>query len=254
MKLRKLLPLGAALLAMGLSLSSPAVSPARADDEDTKDRTEKKIIRIRGDQDVPDRDSGAGYLGVQVQRLTDPLRRARGIPKSVDGTLISNVEDNGPADQAGLKRGDVILAVNRDETESPSDLIRVVRDLNPGSRVPVEIWRNGSSRTVPITVGSRPDRDDLPASPPMPGWEGSDGPGGGVDNGTRMQIFRRDRVDLERQLRDIQDQLSKLREEDFARLEREIRQLRADLLRERGLERRDRDQREDRDRDNDEDD
>jgi hypothetical protein len=229
MKLFKWMPLGAALFAMGLGLSSVALSAPRADDEDTKGGTEKKVIRItRNDEE---RDAQAGYLGVQVQRLTAALRRAKGIPESTEGTLVNTVEDGSPADNGGIRRGDVILEVNHEATRDPSDLVQLVRDLEPGTKVPVLIWRDGVRKTLNLKVGSRPEGSDTPTPMPMPGWEGPSGDRGGPDGGPRMQILRRNQGDLERQLRDIQEQLSKLRDEDLARLEQEIHDLRSDLQR-----------------------
>ena len=227
MRLLKWMPLGAALFAMGLGLSSAALSPSRADDEDTKGGTEKKVTRIT--RDGEERDAQAGYLGVQVQRLTAALRRAKGIPESTEGALVNTVEDGSPADNGGIRRGDLILEVNHEATRDPSDLVQLVRDLEPGSRVPVLIWRDGVRKTLNLKVGSRPEGSDTPM--PMPGWEGPGGDRGGPDGGPRMQILRRNQGDLQQQLRDIQEQLSKLRDEDLARLEQEIRDLRSDLQR-----------------------
>ena len=247
MKLHSWLPLGAALFAVGLGLSSVALSASRADDEDTRGKAEKRVIITREDEE---RDSEAGYLGVQVQRLTASLRRAKGIPESTEGTLVNNVEDGSPADRGGIKRGDVILEVNRNATRDPADLVRLVGDLEPGSRVPVLIWRDGLRKTVNLTVGSRPEGSDMPMPMPAPGWEGSNG-----DRGEpRMQVLRRNQGDFARQLRDIQEQLSKLRDEDLARLERAIRDLRSDLQQGGVLDRRDRDRRDDRDNSNDKED
>ncbi len=252
MKVLKLMPIGAALFALGLGLSSVAPVPAMADDEDSGTRTGRVIIRSETS------DSESGYLGVQVQRLTASLRRAKGIPESIEGTLVSGVEEGGPADDGGIKRGDLILKVNREETPAPSDLVQTVRGLEPGKRVPVQIWRDGVTRTVNLTVSSRPEGSDFrPPRPPQ--WEGDDSPG--APGEPRMQILRRNRGDLERQVQELKEQLAKLRNEDLARLEREVRELREDLRRQNDQKyrnrdnNRDRDDRDDnRDRDNSEDD
>jgi hypothetical protein len=239
MKVLKLIPVGAALFALGLGLTSVAPSPARADDEDSGIRSDKNLIRIvQGDRDsdrAGDRDrestSNSGYLGVQVQRLTAALRRAKGIPESIEGTLVNNVEDQSPADDGGIKRGDVILEVNHQPTPNPSDLVQVVSSLEPGKRVSVLIWRDGVTRPVNVKVSSRPEGNDM-APPRMPDFGAPGGPGGmrGMpDDGMRMQILRRNRGDLERQIKDLQEQLSRLRDEDIARLEREVRELRAQV-------------------------
>src|SRR2546425_11146446 len=240
MKLFKLMPMGAALFALGLGLSSVAPSPARANDEGSGMRTEKGIIRIA--QEDRDRDSNSGYLGVQVQRLTAALRRAKGIPESTEGTLVSGVEDGSPADEGGVKRGDIILEVSRESTPNPSDLVQIVRGLEPGKRVPVRIWRDGVTRTVSLTVGSRPEGSDIPSPPRMPGWEGRDDSRGMPNDEPRMQILRGNRDDLERQVKELQDALTRLRNEDLARLEREVRELRSDLQRQMDRKYRDRDE------------
>src|SRR2546425_13357029 len=130
----KALPVGPAMLALGLCLFSVAPSPARAADEGAGTGADKNIIRIARDDRDRDRDSDSksGYLGVQVQRLTAALRRAKGVPESTDGSLVNNVENGGPADDAGIKRGDVILEVNHEPTSSPSDLVQIVSGLEPG--------------------------------------------------------------------------------------------------------------------------
>ena len=126
------------------------MAPARADDVRSGMRTERGIARIAREGD---RDSNSGYLGVQVQRLTASLRRAKGIPGSTEGTLVSGIEDGSPADEGGVKRGDIILEVNRESTPNPSDLVQIVRGLEPGKRVPVRIWRDGATRTVHPPAG-----------------------------------------------------------------------------------------------------
>jgi len=222
MKVLKMVPVGAALFALSLGLSSIAPSVVSARDEDSGTKYEQKVIRVaQSDRDA--RDANSGYLGVQVQRLTAALRRAKGIPETTEGTLVNNVEDQSPADDGGVKRGDVILEVNRQSTPDPSDLVRTVGDLEPGRKVSLLIWRDGVTRTLTLTVGSRPEGRDAPPPPPkVPDWGGR-GPGDPrdmPDNG-RMQIMRRNRDDIERQVRDLQDQVASLR--------KEIQQLRSDL-------------------------
>jgi hypothetical protein len=246
MKAFKLLPMGAALFALGLGLSSAAPSSARADDEDSGTRTERKVIRIT----PKDGDSDGGYLGVQVQRLTASLRRAKGIPESTEGTLVSNVEDGSPADDGGIRRGDVIVEVNRESTPNPNVLVQVVRDLEPGRRIPVRIWRDGVTRTVNVKVSTRPEGSGFPTPPRMPGWEGRDNPRAFPDDESKI-IIRGNREDLETQVKELQEALARLRSEDLARLERELRELRSDLRRQ--MDRRQRDRDEDRNRSNDRD-
>jgi len=235
-------PVGPAILALGLCLFSVAPAPARAADEGAGMGADKNniIIVAQDDRDQNrDSDSDSGYLGVQVQRLTAALRRAKGIPESTEGSLVNNVESGGPADDAGIKRGDVILEVNHEPTSNPSDLVQIVRGLEPGKRTLVRIWRDGVTRTIDIKVGSRPEGSDLPTPPRRPGWEGPGG-GGGPDD---IQIIRGNRNSLEKQIKALQDQM--------ARIESEVKELRSQV--EQGRKARDRDDRDrndDRDQDN----
>jgi len=249
MKAFKLMPMGAALLALGLGLFSSAIpSPASARDEDSGARGQA-IIRVAQEDRDQDNDSDSGYLGVQVQRLSASLRRAKGIPESTEGTLVSSVEDQSPADQAGIKRGDVILQVNREDTSNPGDLVRIVRSLDPGRRVSVQVWRDGVTRTFTLRVGARPEGSEMRVPPTPPSWNGpgDDREMRDMPDGTKMQILRRNRDDLERQVQELKEQIS--------RLEREIHEMQAQINQQQN--RRDHDDRyrnDDRDRDNNEDD
>jgi len=244
MKALKMVPIGTALFALGLGLSSIAPSLAGARDEDRGTNYERKLTRVADENrdNDGDRTSDSGYLGVQVQRLGAALRRAKGIPESTEGTLVSNVEEGSPADEGGIKRGDVILEVNHEATPNPRDLVQTVSGLRPGRKTSVLIWRDGVTRTVSLTVGSRPAGSDMPPPPQMPNWGGPGDSRDMPDNG-RVQILPRNRDDLERQVRDLQEQLARLRNEDLARLEREIRELRSDLQQQMDRKNRDRDDR-----------
>jgi membrane-associated protease RseP (regulator of RpoE activity) len=213
-----------------------------AADEGTGWGSDNNIVRVAQNDRDRDGDSDSGYLGVQVQRLTAALRRAKGIPESTEGSLVNNVEGGGPADDAGIKRGDVILEVNHDPTSNPSDLVQIVRGLDPGKRVSVKIWRDGVTRTIDVKVGSRPEGSDLPAPPRTPGWEGPGG-GRGTDDGDRTLIIRGNQSDLERQIKDLQEQIT--------RIEGEVKELRSQVEQgRRGRGSDDRDRNVDRDRDN----
>ena len=138
MKTFKLIPMGAALLALGLGLASAVPPRAMARDEATT-KVDRTLIRVA--QDDRDRDDtngnndDSGYLGVQVQRLSAALRRAKGIPESTEGTLVSSVEDQSPADEGGIKRGDVILEVNRKPVNNEDDFRKAQAELKSGQAV-----------------------------------------------------------------------------------------------------------------------
>jgi serine protease Do len=103
-----------------------------------------------------------GYLGVVMQDVTGDIAAALDIPKD-KGTLISRVEPGEAADKAGIKQGDVIIAVAGKEVNPDQTLGYLVANLAPGSKVPFQLVRDGKTQTVNVTVGTRPDEDQLAA-------------------------------------------------------------------------------------------
>ena len=66
---------------------------------------------------------GAGEFGINVRDLTPSMRQRLGIERE-EGVVIVDVTPNGPAAQAGLRRGDVVIEVDRQPVESTSDLAK----------------------------------------------------------------------------------------------------------------------------------
>ena len=87
-----------------------------------------------------------GWLGVSVQ---DAQAASAGV-------AIAGLERAGPAMRAGLKQGDVVLAVNGDRVDSARGLIKAVAAAAPGTAVRLTVRRAGQSMEVPVTVGRRP--------------------------------------------------------------------------------------------------
>lgn len=97
-----------------------------------------------------------GYLGVFMQELDENVREGLDIDVK-NGVLISGVEEDSPADEAGLKDGDVIVAFNGKKVDDPDDLRDLVQDTEPGEKVEIELVRDGKSKTLTLTVGEWPD-------------------------------------------------------------------------------------------------
>ncbi|MDQ9169629.1 Do family serine endopeptidase [Oxalobacteraceae bacterium R-40] len=93
-----------------------------------------------------------GWIGIRVQELTVDLAAAFGL-KEPKGTLVSAVQQGGPADKAGIQPGDVILSLNGQEIRESADLARFVGGSRPGANVKAEIWRKGSALTLDVTLG-----------------------------------------------------------------------------------------------------
>lgn len=99
-----------------------------------------------------------GYLGVTVSTLTQELAKVFGV--DCRGTLVSDVSRNSPADRAGCKPGDIILAINSEPVTSPSQFRMAVADLEPESRVAMRIVRKGENQLLEATVSRTPDGID----------------------------------------------------------------------------------------------
>ncbi|HEV7394155.1 MAG TPA: PDZ domain-containing protein, partial [Burkholderiales bacterium] len=97
-----------------------------------------------------------GRIGVVIQPVTRELADGFGLPKP-QGALVNSVEKGGPAEKAGVEPGDVILKFDGKPVSSSEDLPRVVGATKPGSRVPMQIWRNKTARDVQVTVAELQD-------------------------------------------------------------------------------------------------
>ncbi len=98
-----------------------------------------------------------GWLGVRIQDVTEDMAEAMGLEKP-GGALISDVPD-GPAKEAGLKAGDVILSFDGVEVEDTRALVRQVGEAEVGKSVRVILHRDGGTQTVLVTLGRREDAE-----------------------------------------------------------------------------------------------
>ena len=94
------------------------------------------------------------YLGISLADLTPEAAQQFGI--SVDsGALVADVESGGPADSAGIQRGDVITALGSTQIKDSGDLVAAIRSYNPGDTVTLTVNRNGGERNVDVKLGER---------------------------------------------------------------------------------------------------
>lgn len=92
-----------------------------------------------------------GYIGVAIQEVTRDLAKALGL-KDPKGALVGDVVQGGPADRAGIKRGDVITAFGGKRVQSGNDLPLIVGNSPVGKTAPVTIIREGKEMTVQVQV------------------------------------------------------------------------------------------------------
>ena len=96
-----------------------------------------------------------GWLGLEVQALTPELAESFGLLES-PGVLVAGVYRGGPAYEAGLQPGDIILKIAGENAQDGRSSMNQVARMQPNEKVTLEILRNGQPRTVTAQIGVRP--------------------------------------------------------------------------------------------------
>jgi serine protease Do len=97
-----------------------------------------------------------GFIGVQIQPITKDIAEAMGL-KEPKGALVAETVQGGPAEKAGLKRGDTIVAVDGQAVREPKELSRRIAAIEPGKSGSLTVLRDGQERTVTIEIGRQND-------------------------------------------------------------------------------------------------
>jgi len=95
-----------------------------------------------------------GQLGVVIQDVTPAMARAMDLGVT-EGAIVPQVMEGSPAEEAGIRAGDVIVGVNGRAVKGASDLRNRVGLLRAGDKVRLELIRDGKRRTVTATIGER---------------------------------------------------------------------------------------------------
>jgi C-terminal processing protease CtpA/Prc len=208
------LGLVAGSLCLALTAAPAAAHPHEDESDSSAPRTEVRVFRNDDGEEAQVR---GGYLGVRVQDIDRDLQRARDLP-STDGALVNRVEEGSPAQKAGIRRGDVIVRVDGEEIENSAELVREMRDTEPGATVKIAAIREGDRHNYEVKLGTRPaerfgdvmrwhgrNMDDMP------------------ERIERIRVnrdqARRQLDELEREVQSLQEEVRALREELRARNE-----------------------------------
>ena len=108
-----------------------------------------------------------GWLGVNIQQVTDEIAEALRLPGGARGALVARAQDGGPAAAGGIRSGDVILRFNGVDVREMRNLPRIVADNVVGTQVPVVIWRDGKEETVTVTLGELPSEQAQAGAAPQ---------------------------------------------------------------------------------------
>jgi serine protease Do len=106
-----------------------------------------------------------GYIGVSIQSITPALEKAMQL-QGPKGALVADITANGPAAQAGLQRGDVIVAFNGKEVADSHELPALVAATPVGQQATVTVIRNGAKLALPVKVAQLPSEQTANAAHP----------------------------------------------------------------------------------------
>jgi serine protease Do len=112
-----------------------------------------------------------GRIGVSIQNVDGQLADSFGLDRP-RGALVSSVVKDGPSEKAGIKPGDVILAVNGKQVEVSSELPTVIARMKPGTNAELTLWRGGKEQKLDVKVDQLPEPELRTAS--LRGKRGAD--------------------------------------------------------------------------------
>src|SRR4051812_12090385 len=108
-----------------------------------------------------------GRIGVVIQEVTRDLATSFGLDRP-RGALVNAVEKGSPAEKADIEPTDIIVTFDGKGVDSSSDLPRIVGSTRPGTTVPVEVFRKGTTKKMQITVGELQEDKVAAAEKPRP--------------------------------------------------------------------------------------
>jgi membrane-associated protease RseP (regulator of RpoE activity) len=102
------------------------------------------------------KDSGKGYLGVSIEKMSTGDKEEFGVKF---GVLVTNVTKGEAAEKAGIKKYDVIQYFNYEKMRRPDDLVEIVRENKPGTQAKIKLVRDGKDIELTVTLGELKVKD-----------------------------------------------------------------------------------------------
>ena len=101
-----------------------------------------------------------GWLGVYIDDINEDVAKGLGL-ESAKGVQVPRVQEDSPAEKAGVKAGDIILKVNDKVIENADQLRNYIASLSPGTEVDLTIWRDGKEKIITVKLGERPSEQEM---------------------------------------------------------------------------------------------
>ena len=99
---------------------------------------------------------GSAWMGIDAATLDAEMAQAFGLDVNQQGVFVRGVAGDSPAQQAGLAEGDVIIAIDGDQTSSVEELVAMLAQYQPGDEINLSVMRAGEALELTLTLASRP--------------------------------------------------------------------------------------------------
>ena len=126
--------------------------------------TRRIIERLKKGEEI-----AYGYVGIEIQEVTEEEAKSSGAELG-EGAFIARVMPDAPGAKAGVRPGDVVIAVGDKPVRDPDDVIQTVQATPVGDKIPLTVLRNGKKVTLTVEVGRRPAPKDVLATRIMGEW------------------------------------------------------------------------------------
>jgi serine protease Do len=104
-----------------------------------------------------------GWLGVRIQAVTEEIAETLGLHEA-KGALVATVIEGGPAEEAGIRAGDIVLEFDGKDVEEMRRLPRIVAETDVDKSVDVVLWRDGQKQSVKVKVGALSEGEEKMAA------------------------------------------------------------------------------------------
>jgi serine protease Do len=97
------------------------------------------------------------WVGLDLQELGEQIRQALDLPRGVSGVLVNRVRAESPASRAGIRRGDIVTALEGRPLKGARDFFEMLRTVTADQRLRVELWRESGAETLSVRAEEAPD-------------------------------------------------------------------------------------------------